>query len=432
MNAFALAHALIRPVTPVLAVLNQHVDEACHRLRRRQASDGSRQVKFAQRLREDEVLFAHLQGLSVAGVEADRTASERCQRPSTANQIVRAWTGFVARGLDRDSLLQSLHRCDGNLAELHAVCEALRWWPASSQDSLPASSPANSSVLELLSSTKGNVAAWALLQLCDRHRWAVPDEVLERALSSSEPAMRTAAYSYCASFGRHDRIAQVLQGISSAGSANESTLAAACAALRLGDRQFATGTLWAAAVSPAGTDQGDEVLRQKTLVDLCTALPLSQSREAWLEAQATGAPRSRLLAAAEAANDPFHLPWLIQQLDDPAAFDEALAALTWMLGEWQATVEETTGQVTPDATHAYIEARQWPSMDVRWLNGQALGKDGVFDTLLHGPLRFRHHAARHLAMVRPHTPDLDMNAPATSQLQWLYEAELNLEGETDD
>lgn len=424
MTALASAAAQRRPCAPVQHVLDQHVDEACHRLRRRRAGAHSRQVSFEQRRREDDSLAAHLHGLWIAGAHASRSAGERCRRPTAEHQFVRAWANFSAQGVSADSLCASLEHGAGDPMHLHATCETLRW--------LPDPSAAYRVVRQLLASSAPDPTASALLQLCARQRWEVSDETLGRALSSAEPGFRMAAFAYCGSFGRHDCIAQVLDGVTATAAAEPGTMAAVCSAWRLGERRVSEPVLRRAAAGPRGPDPDAEALRQCALSDLCATLPLTASREAWQAALLAGAPRTRLLAAAEAANDPFHVPWLIEQLAEVTLADDALSALHWILGDLDAAVEARAGQATAGDVRAWIERQRWPGTNRRWLGGQPLGQAGVFDTLLHGPLRFRHHAARYLAMVSPGSPDLDMDAPAPSQLQWLYEAESELEGEPHD
>lgn len=424
MIDLSLTSATTRRRPPIQAVLDQHVDEAMHRWRRREATSSSRHLVFQQRMREDEMLSAHLHALWIAGVEAERTAFERCRRDSAAHRFVLTWARLAAHHADVRVLDDCLRKCGNDVASLNIVCEALRW--------LPASIDPIALVSRLLPSLGDAAAACALVRLCARQQWPVDATVLRRALVASSHAMRAAAYEYCASLGRKEYLDSILEEISTDGAAEGASLAAARAGLRLGDRHRALHLLWREATLPAAGDEALEFRHRDSLVDLCAALPLTRGREVWEDAQNAGAPVERLLAAAEASNDPRHLPWLVRHFDAPAIREAATNAMTWLLVD--ADAETADGRLDDLANtaelEAWLRARHWPVATQRWLGGRPMRKDGVFNTLLHGPLRFRQHAARHLALVAPGSPDLDTQAPAASQLHWLYEAELALDGET--
>jgi hypothetical protein len=408
------------PLKPVVAV---HVDETLHRWRRRQLAERSRHVQFAQRMREDDMLAAHLHGLALAGATALAVAQERCQRGTPAEHFVLMWARLAAHGGHVRHLLDALNALADDPAALDAACDTLRW-------ALP-EWQAPALAVQYLGLDDGPVSD-ALLRLCGQQRLHVDPAVLQACLEHPRPAARQAAYEYCASLGLHTQLPLLVEHLDAA--------AAAAAAFRLGERELSVPRLMqVAAAPPGGASQAIEPASHDTLVQLCAGLHLSDSRAAWQQAQAARVGASTLLAAAEASNDPAHLPWLLQQLADPTQRDSTEAALGWLTG-WLTGFEPDSvlGEQAND-TYSATDVQRWlsqqplpQSTQQRWLAGAPLNHGGVFDTLLHGPLRYRHHAARHLAWAAPQQPLVCLQAPAADQLSWLYEAESALQGEPRD
>lgn len=411
-----------------------HADEALQRWRRRQLSQHSRHVQFVQRVREDEVLAAHLHGLVVAGASAWTVAQERCQRGTPADHFVRTWALLAAQGGPPQAprLLDALSTLAGEPAALGAGCDTLRWALSEWQ--------AQALVVECVGLVDGPLGD-ALLRLCGQQRWSVNPALLRTMLEHPRPGTRQAAYEHCASLGLHVHLDLLIEHSDCAG--------AAAAAFRLGEREHSVPRLIQLATAPqSACDEASALNPQDALVELCAALPLPESRAAWHAVQAAQAERpeptnpsescttTMLLAAAEASNDAAHLPWLLKQLHDPAQRDSAEAALGWLTGFEPASA---FADRTDDPAYSYSAAdlEHWldqqplpRSSQQRWLAGATLDRSSVFETLWYGRLRYRHHAARHLAWAAPHAPLVCLLAPAEEQIGWLNEADSAYERES--
>jgi len=420
-----------QPLKPVVAL---HADEALQRWRRRDVAQHARHVQFVQRVREDDFLAAHLHALVVAGPSAWVVAQERCRRGTPADHFVRTWALLAAQDGQPQvpTLLSTLNALSEEPAALSAACDALRWAPPEWQ--------AQALAVQCLGLAGGPVAD-ALLRLCGQQRWPVDPAPLRTWLEHPSAGTRQAAYGYCAGLGLHVYLDLLIE--------HSDCAAAAAAAFRLGEREHSVPRLMQLATAPpAASSEASGLNPQDALIELCASLPLPDARAAWHEVQAAQAERAEptdpsetsatamLLAAAEASNDPDHLPWVLQRLQESEHRANAEAALGWLAG-FEPDDAFPTAAEGPAPGYSADDVMQWlarqplpKSRQQRWLAGAPLHRGNVFETLWHGRLRFRHHAARHLAWAAPQEPLVCLQAPASEQIRWIHEADSALERKT--
>lgn len=416
-----------QPLKPVVAL---HADEILQRWRRRELAQHSQEVQFVQGIREDDLLAAHLHALVVAGSSALTVAQDRCRRGTPADHFVRTWTLLAAQDgpAQAHQLLDTLNALASEPAALGAACDTLRWAPPDWQ--------AQTLAVQCLGLASGPVAD-ALLRLCGQQRWPVDPALLRTWLEHPRADARRAAYEHCASLGLHAHLDLLIE--------HSDCAAAAAAAFRLGERQHSVPHLMQLVTAPTSAgSEGSALSPQDVLVELCASLPLPDSRAAWHEVLAAQAKRAEssiqadpfqpcaittLLAAAEASNDPAHLPWLMQRLEEPEHRGSAEAALSWLTGFDPDDVFPNPAEGTAPG-YSVADVEQWlarqplpRSRQLRWLAGASLSRSNVFETLWHGCMRFRHHAARHLAWAAPHEPRVCLQAPASQQIRWLHQAD---------
>lgn len=397
--------------------------------------------------RHDQRIAAHLDGLVTAGPAGVAALGEQATTdgPNDVGAVFAAAAlALIRRDIDgwlaALQLLQTLppsHEDATRSASWRGLLSALGWVSANDLRGV---------VQPLLAAPQPLPLALGLA-CCRLHR-VDAGESLAAALTHTHAAVRVQALRTAGALKRSDLLPAVLDLLSD-GDAGVA-LHAAHAACLLGEHRASLPVLMAAAQS--GSHASPAAL------DLAFAALAPAAASEWtrqISADAAGTPADRplqrlRLRAIGLLGDPRFVPWLIEQMADPALARLAGEALVWITGvdmttaglEW---LDSRPADDADDDEDAAIELDEddslpWPDaarVQAWWQrHGDALRsaaiatggrllagrpRDGATAAylLVHGTQRLRAHAALLLAVLQPQTTLMPVAAPAWRQQRWL-------------
>lgn len=405
---------------PLAHIVLQHAEEAVMLRDTRAHMLRAPNVGLRQLARMDERLAAHLDGLAVAGEQGARLAAAALQAPGRGECFVAA-----VRALE-----------DGNAEALAQVFEAAMDSPEARAGTISAFgwvSPASlRGVTQKLSASPSALAREVAVAALAMHR-VDSAGAFSTALHDEDANVRRRALRTLSALGRGDLLHACLQMLQDADEA--CTFDAARAALMLGDRRMAPAALEQCATQPGPW-------RSQALCLLLMAQAPRQAHELLKAlAQAPDGVR-QLVAGAGVSGDPHYVPWLIEQMRQPALArlaGESFCTITGLdlshpvrelpqpeaLGEGEDLADEDDGLPWPDADKvggwwAVHGHRFTPG--VRHFMGEPLSGARCAAVLLGGLQRQRRAAAMHLCLIQPGAPLFDTCAPAWRQKRWLQAA----------
>lgn len=383
-------------------------------------------VELKRLARLDERLYAHLDGLAVAGEAGWRLAQQGLEVPGVGQLFTLAVLAIERRDRAQIDRLLSLV---GVVPDAESgLASAFGWVSGSSLRGLTAPLLASSQPLE----------RWIGIVACALHR-VDPGPALAAALHDADARLAERALRAAGELGRVDLLDDCLARI--ADDAPALRHAAVASAVLLGERRRALPALTevAAAPDPAPTDA---LLRLALL-----AADPAAARDLVRELIAQGAPRRTTIRATGWAGDLRAVPWLIQQMDDDSTARAAGEAFSMLTGadlalldlERKPPADAPAGPTDrPEDDHVGLdedESLPWPDgtrIKAWWAQqaGRMTGATHVFmgaepgaahcgEVLRTGGQRQRAVAALLLSLAKPGTPMFNIAAPAPRQQRLL-------------
>jgi uncharacterized protein (TIGR02270 family) len=403
---------------PVVAVVQQHADDAAHLRHVRSVLVRAPHVKLLQLQRLDERIEAHLDGLAVAGAFGQQLAEAALARLGCGEVFAAAVCALQAQD---DAALQRLFALAPVAPQAHrGVVSALGWvTPSLLRDVVKRLLSAGPAWLRVLG-----------IEACRLHR-VDAGPVLAAALRHEDMALRRAAMRCAAELGRADLLQPVMQALEDA----QLAPVAAHAACLLGDRAAGLRVLEVAAFDePAGRD----ALRSLAV----QALPWEQARDDVRTLSGHQDPRS-LIRAIGWLGDVRLVPWLIERMADLKLARLAGEAFTTITGADLAGLDlerkppegfESGPSDDPADDNVALdedESLPWPDVErvQRWWQANAarlpagtrcfagglVDEARCFEVLRSGTQRMRTLAAQQLALLRPGQPLFAVAAAAWRQ-----------------
>jgi uncharacterized protein (TIGR02270 family) len=414
----------------VPTVLLQHLADAAALRAQRGVAVAAPHVELRRLARLDERLYAHLDGLAVAGDAGWRLAQEALETPGVGQIFTLAVLAIERH--DRAQLDRLLSLVGVVPDAERALASAVGWVSGSSLRGLTA---------PLLASPKP-LERWIGIVACALHR-VDPGPALAAAIHDGDARLAERALRAAGELGRVDLLDDGLARIGDDAAALRR--AALASAVLLGDRRRALPALTELAVGrdPAAPDA---LLR----LALLAAEPAA-ARDLVRQLIARGAPCRTAIRATGWAGDLRAVPWLIQQMDDKVTARVAGEAFSLLTGADLALLDlerkppteaptEAPGAPTdrPDDDRVALdedESLPWPDsarVQAWWAQqaGRSPGAPRVFmgaepgeahcrQVLCTGGQRQRAAAALWLTLMKPGTPLFNTAAPAPRQQRLL-------------
>jgi uncharacterized protein (TIGR02270 family) len=410
---------------PIVAVVQQHADDAAHLRHVRSVLVRAPHVKLLQLKRLDDRIEAHLDGLAVAGPFGQSLAEAALARLGCGEVFAATVCALQAKD---DAALQRLFALAPASPEAHrGVVSALGWvTPSLLRDVVRRLLAAEPAWLRMLG-----------IEACRLHR-VDAGPVLVAALSHEDESLRRAALRCAAELGRADLLPRVLSLLDDA----QLGACAAHASVLLGDRGAGLRALELAAFdAPTGRDALRSLAVQALLWDRArdNVRTLSQHAD----------PRP-LLRAVGWLGDARLVPWLVERMAEPQLArlaGEAFSAITGadlaMLDlERKPPADFVSGPTDdPDDDNVALdedESLPWPDPErvqrwwqtnaarfppgVRCFAGGAVDESQCLQVLSTSTQRMRSLAAQQLVLLRPGHPLFAVAAPAWRQQRALAPA----------
>lgn len=411
--------AIARPINPI--VVSQHLEDAASLRAVREVLVSAPHVKLLHLARIDERLAAHLDGLTVAGADAATLARASLATPGLGQIFTCAVLAIERRDAAQIERLLTLTQAVPEASR--ALASAFGWVSPAQLRGL--TSPLLRSASPM--ARRLGLASCAL-------QGVDAGGALGEALSADEPALRRRVFRAAAQLGRVDLLASCLAALHDP--TPGMALAAASAALLLGDRGAAVDVLCALARTP-GADQPVALTRvAKVLVP--------EAAQALLKPLAQQPRLARtLIRGVATAGDPFYVPWLLKQMADPKLTRLAGEAFSMITGLDLAYVDldrkPPEGAVfgpNDDPADADVamdedESLPWPDVDkisawwqahgarfvpgTRYFVGEPPSVPHCVHVLRTGFQRQRIAAAEYLCLLQPGTPLFNVAAPTWRQ-----------------
>ena len=410
-------------------VLRQHAEEAAIlcgiRLHLWRAPD----AKLLQLNRLDQRIAAHLDGLAIAGEAGMRLCDAALERPEPGTTFVAAVRALETRDVRRLDRLLALGE---TLAEARPGLATAFVWVAPEwlQGVIPA-------LLESPSSFRRQLGLLA----CALHG-ADPGQALADAIGDDDPGLRAYALRVAGECGRLDLLGVCLAAETDADEA--SRFAGACSAVLLGDR-------WRSVQSLGRIAQTDAPGRAQAQGWLLRLLQPAQAAELLRRLSDEAEDLRALLRLVGMAGDPRFVPWLVEQMAQPALARLAGESFSLITGADLAALElecaapddanfgpvddpaddnvamdEDDGLPWPDP----VRVRAWWSAHapafqsgLRYFMGGPPSAARCRQVLRDGWQRQRLVAAEHLCLLQPGTRLFPVGAPAWRQQRWLCDVD---------
>jgi uncharacterized protein (TIGR02270 family) len=405
-------------------VLQQHADDVVALAAGRHALTTAPYVNLSRLRRADQRLMAHLDGLRLAGAEAD--ALFRGMREQLSSGSVFALS------------LAALQRRDW--VALEGILAIVQSLPETLDGLLGAFGWLEPSQLQ-------GIAPWLLesrepfrrvvgISLCVIHGLD-PGLAAARYVHDPDAAVRARAVRAAGELGIRELHTACLGAI-----ANDPDVRpwAAWSGVLLGDRHRALDVLAEYAVQPG--EHRDAYFR---LMLQAMMLPSAHSFLHHVSQQSGNVPR--ILAGSGIVGDPVYVPWLIRQMEEPIRARRAGEAFTLITGvnlgaqalDRPAPPAVTSGPTDdpddPDVAVDLDDGLSWPDAEnirlwwdanggrfqpgARYFMGEAVTRAHCIDVLKNGHQRQRIMAAHYLCLLDPGTPLFNTSAPAGRQQRLL-------------
>ena len=408
-------------------VVARHAEEAALLCTQRFFLVRAGHVRLHHLRRLDDRLAAHLDGLGVAGEAGSRATDEALANLGPGEVFASFALALDNRDDRRIAHMLALAETVADAREASAL--AVGWASAQSLRGI---------VGELLVSPQPLRRAIGIAA-CDFHR-VDPGGMLAEAMSDASALLRAQALQAAGDCGRQDLVARCIAALGDEDAACR--FWAARSAVLLGERQKPVPALLEVVRVPGGLyrTQALELLLQ--LADAARAAPLLRT----LVAQPEGLRDA--IRAVGAVGDVQAVPWLVEQMAEPALARLAGEAFTTLTGvdlAWNDLERKPSQQMLapdaddPEATDVAMDedeglpwpdperlmhwweanASRYPAAGERCFMGQPPSWPHCLRVLRLGCQRQRAAAAAYLCLLRPGTQLFPIGAPAWRQERWL-------------
>lgn len=408
-------------------VVARHAEEAALLCTQRFFLVRAGHVRLHHLRRLDDRLAAHLDGLGVAGESGSRATDEALANLGPGEVFASFALALDNRDDRRIAHMLALAETVADAREASAL--AVGWVSAQSLRGI---------VGELLVSPQPLRRAIGIAA-CDFHR-VDPGGMLAEAMSDASALLRAQALQAAGDCGRQDLVARCIAALEDEDAACR--FWAARSAVLLGERQKPVPALLEVVRVPGGLyrTQALELLLQ--LADAARAAPLLRT----LVAQPEGLRDA--IRAVGAVGDMQAVPWLVEQMAEPALARLAGEAFTTLTGvdlAWNdlerkpsqqmlapdaddpeaadVAMDEDEGLPWPDPERLMhwweANASRYPAAGERCFMGQPPSWPHCLRVLRLGCQRQRAAAAAYLCLLRPGTQLFPTGAPAWRQERWL-------------
>lgn len=414
---------------PILAVVQQHQEEAACLRSTRRFLVSAPHVRLHQLRRLDDRIAAHLDGLAVAGAFGSRLCDAALASPGIGEVFAATVRAIEDRNVA--SLDRLLSLAQAGPAAQAGLISAFGWVSASRLRGI---------TKELLDSGSA-FARQVGLAACGMHR-VDAGLALVAALQDPDAALRRRALRVAGEQGRVDLLSACVRVLADGetGVDSQTRFDAARSALLLGDRDAAVMALQRLANSP-GPYAGDAIGLLLKVVAPAQARAILKSL-----AQDLGRVRA-LIQGVGAAGDVHFVPWLLQQMADPTLARLAGESFSTITGLDLAYLDldtkppqgiEAGPNDDPDDADVAIDADDslpWPdpakiaawwrlhgpgfTSGIRYFMGEPLAGPNCVAVLKTGFQRQRGAAALHLCLLQPGRALFNTAAPAWRQQRLL-------------
>jgi len=407
---------------PVQVVVLQHVENAAVLRQTRSVLTRAPHVRLHLLRRLDERLAASLDGLLVAGEYGRALSIAALEAPGRGPVFAAAVLAIEGRD---DVLLDRLLALAEAVPDATAgLVSAFGWVSAESLRGL---------IGDMLVSPVA-FRRWVGIAACGFHQ-VDPGQALDAALVDANEALRMRALRIAGELGRQDLLQHCIDGLRDADAGCR--FQAARAAALLGGRHAAIQQLRDTAYAPGPHD----VQALALLLKLGTPEQMAPLLQEWFGDHPDGT--RTLVKGLGVVGDPKFVPWLIDQMSDPALSrlaGESFSTITGLDLAWldleckpPQDVEPGPGDDPEDDNVAMDEDESlpWPDpgkvaawwqshghrfpMGQRFFMGEPPDAQNCRRVLRHGGQRQRIAAAEHLCLLEPGTRLFPSNAPAWQQ-----------------
>ncbi|HET8707414.1 MAG TPA: TIGR02270 family protein [Pseudomonadales bacterium] len=404
-------------------ILSQHAEEAAFLYVLRTHHLHASHIKLRDLARHDERISAHVDGLRVAGADADVVMVRQLENPGPGDLFVN--TLFALERKNSQKLSQCLALAEA-LPEAQAGLFAAFGW---------VSSQFLQGTIQTLLKSNAPFQLQAAIACCAAHR-VHPGTSLETALKSDHASLLIEAIQTVGVLGRRELLPQC-EALAKSKDAEIGFHAAFNAAILGSD---AVIPLLGELASQPGPHQ------TKALAILLKRLPM-QSAHAILQNLAKHPENARaLILGTGISGDPFYIPWLIKQMADEKLARLAGEAFSFITGVdiWQEALEKTAPAAEmgdeENLNHPVIKLSEdenlpWPDPEKisqwwhekaslfqngqRYFMGRPLSQPHLVNVLQTGYQRQRIAAAEHLCLLNPGSPLFPCFSPAWRQQRLL-------------
>ena len=399
-------------------VVQQHHDDLAVLYGTRAVLVDAPHIRLHQLERTDERINAHLDGLFEAGEDGQRVCAQALAQAEASTVFIA--TALALRQQHMPAFRQTLALAGAEPALRNGLLAALAWASAADLRGV---------VKALLDSSEAFEREVGLLA-CAEHR-VNPGAVVTNGMSDARPGIRVAALRVAAACGLRDALDASLELLGDEACGYD----AARTALMLGDRGRGLQRLRDIAAAP-GPRQGDALRWWLRLA------PVDEAHTVIKAGLAASASPALWVRACGQTGNPLYVPWLIQQMAQPAMARLAGEAFTFITGadilpldlDGELIPSSDAPNDDPDDARVALEGdddlpcpdpakaeRWWQANGARMQSGQKLFL-GQLPTLGHctsllrsGFQRQRTAAADVLSLLQPGTPLFNVAAPASRQ-----------------
>lgn len=409
---------------PIPLIIQQHAEESAHLRHVRSIQVSAPHVKLHHLRRLDDRLMAHLDGLAVAGEYGSSVCEAALQSPGVGEVFAATVRAIEEKDQSR------LHKL---FALMIAVPEAQRG--LISAFGWTSAQYLQGTCAELLASMEP-FQRQVGISACVMHG-VDPGAILTQSLTHPEMQLRARVLRATGQLGRRDLLAACENALRDGEEACR--FWAAWSALLLGSRGKALETLGTFVLLP-------NAYRQLALLVFKLMAP-SQANELLKVLARDPANMRLLIQGAGIAGDPYYIPWLVRQMEDPKLARLAGESFSFITGldlayldlernapegvefgpndnpeDENVAMDEDDNLPWPDPTkiQAWWEANKSHFKNgERYFMGAPVTREHCINVLKEGYQRQRIAAAQYLCLLEPGTQLFPTSAPAWRQERWL-------------
>lgn len=406
-------------------IIDQHVEESAFLWHLRHNAVNEPHYDLQDLIKLDGRVAAHLDGIAVAGEYGSRVCESALENPDAGEVFAAAVRAIEEKNNKRLDHLFSLVNAEPKL--LPCLLSAFGWVPAPSLQGIVAELLASDDTLKQLVG----------VEACVMHR-VDPKMALLQSFNSSDLQLCARALRATGELGRVDLLQICERHLD--GQADECRFWAAWSAVLLGNRKHAANVLhkFSQSISPS---------QEQALQLVLKVLPVTDAH-ALLKMLAQDAANLRhVIRGVGVVGDPYYVPWLMKQMDDPKVARLAGESFSFITGldlayldfECDAPDEVEPGpNDNPQDENVAMDADEnlpWPdpvkiqawwdtnknnfSNGKRHFMGKHILREHCVQILRKGYQRQRMAAAQYLCLLDPGTQLFPVSAPGWRQKRWL-------------